>query len=222
MSPMFYALMLPASQSLPGATPPSRSRVKRMRRMHATRLLIVALLFAGAVWQLGSGALIFVKAQLAQVMIERSWRQNQRSGQPLSRPWAWADTSPVAKLRFAAQNKDLMVLSGDSGRVMAFGPGHSTSTPLPGNGGNSVISGHRDTHFALLQWVQVNDEIELETISGEQITYKVNHMKVVDESEVGVMHDNGVDELTLVTCWPFNALQANGPERLVISALRVS
>ena len=34
---------------------------------------------------------------------------------------------------------------------MAFGPGHLSGTPLPGEAGNAVVSGHRDTHFAFLR-----------------------------------------------------------------------
>ncbi len=45
------------------------------------------------------------------------------TGAPV-KPWPWADTHPVARLIAPAQDADVLVLAGASGRTLAFGPGH--------------------------------------------------------------------------------------------------
>ena len=54
-------------------------------------------------------------------------------------------------------------LAGVSGRTLAFGPGHVDGTPLPGDPGNSVLSGHRDTHFAFLRELRSGDILLVST-----------------------------------------------------------
>ena len=108
------------------------------------------LLLATAAWHGGRAAWIDVKARLAQELVRRAWRA-ARDGTGEPRPWPWADTWPVARLIVASRGVDLLVLAGASGRTLAFGPGHVTGTALPGEPGNAVVSGHRDTHFAFLR-----------------------------------------------------------------------
>lgn len=188
------------------------------------RVVLVVLgagLFITGAWHLGQGLYILGKAELAQVLIEAAWDKNLQAGRQQNKPWRWADTTPVARLEFARQGASMVVLSGDSGRILAFGPGHSPDSPLPATGGNSVLSGHRDTHFSVLKSVAHDDLIHVQTLQGITASYRVNNIRVVDKSAVGVKADNGIDELTLVTCWPFDALDAGGPARLVISAQRI-
>ena len=49
---------------------------------------------------------------------------------------------------------------------MAFGPGHLDGTPRPGEPGNAVVSGHRDTHFAFLRRLREGDAILVERPDG--------------------------------------------------------
>ncbi|MGB7182962.1 MAG: class GN sortase [Burkholderiaceae bacterium] len=196
------------------------SKPQVTRRSYWQAVLATCLLIAAGT-QFGHGAYILGKAELAQFLITRAWNDNQHNGAAVAKPWAWADTSPVARLQFVRQHESMIVLSGDSGRILAFGPGHNVNTPLPGTGGNSVISGHRDTHFSILRDVVPGDSISLQTVTGITLHYEVQSMQVVDKSRIDITGDNGYDEISLVTCWPFDALAANGPERLVISARRV-
>ena len=55
---------------------------------------------------------------------------------------------------------DLIVLAGGSGRTLAFGPGHLSASAMPGQVGNMIIAGHRDTHFQFLQKVEVGELLE--------------------------------------------------------------
>src|SRR5690606_32560640 len=101
---------------------------------------------------------------------------------------------------------------------IAFGPGHLQGTPLPGEAGNSVIAGHRDTHLAFLRDLQAGDELEVQRRDGQLARYRVTSMEVVDKRDTWVTRNLGGTRLTLVTCWPFEALRAGGPERYVVFA----
>ncbi|HQY27451.1 MAG TPA: class GN sortase [Burkholderiaceae bacterium] len=188
------------------------------RRLSARRLIVAALVAAG-LWQLGAGLSVHAKAWLAQALIEQAWRHNRSEGRALARPWAWADTTAVARITFVGQARSMIVLAGDSGRVLAFGPGHRTGTTLPGEAGNSVISGHRDTHFRVLERVVGGERIEVERLDGRRRVYRVSGARIVERGDLGVVADRGLDELTLVTCWPFDAVAPGGPLRYVVSAV---
>jgi sortase A len=182
---------------------------------------VTVLMLAVGLWCVGSAAWIPAKALLAQALIEQAWIGNRAGGAPAQRPWSWADTTPVARLAFVRQRRSMIVLAGDSGAVLAFGPGHRQGTALPGGRGNSVISAHRDTHFAVLEKVAIGDLIEVESIDGKTSSYRVDRFDIIDEHDLSVTEQGGRNQLTLVTCWPFNALTPGGPERYVVSASRI-
>lgn len=163
------------------------------------------------------GVWIPVKAMLAQLLIENAWQHRAPTGDA-PRPWPWADTRPIAALRFDRLRRRLIVLAGDSGRVLAFGPGHRSGTAPPGTAGNSVISAHRDTHFSVLARLDIGDAITLETATGAELRYRVRERMIVDQAAPGITEDYGRAELTLVTCWPVDSIVPGGRERLVLIA----
>ena len=118
---------------------------------------------------------------------------------------------------------DLYVLAGSNGRTIAFGPGHVFGTAEPGMSGNSVIGAHRDTHFAFLQWLEPGDELEVQTPTGFVQVYEVSAREVVDKDDTEVLASYpGETRLTLVTCYPFDAISAGGPLRYVVTADKVA
>ncbi len=184
------------------------------------RTLIVLVLVGLGLWQTGSAAWIRAKAELAQVLLARAWEKTL-AGDTLARPWPWADTWPVARLRIPSQGIDVVVLHGDSGRSLAFAPGMAAGSAAPGQPGTTLISAHRDTHFRRLADVQPGENIEFETSKGTW-TYRVLYTDVVDARHTGVATDPLRDELVLVTCYPFETLVHGGPYRLVIRSEIVS
>lgn len=168
-------------------------------------------------WQLGQGAYIPAKAWFAQELMQRAWRKAQ-AGDSDTAPWPWADTRPVALLSAKGGDVELIVLEGGSGRTLAFGPGHLSVSALPGEKGNSIIAGHRDTHFQFLQFMKPGESIEIEKPGGERHLYQVTSIDVVDSRRGSLILDTEEAMLTLVTCYPFDALQAGGPLRYVVSA----
>ena len=168
-------------------------------------------------WQLGSGAYFPAKAWFAQELMQRAW---VRSGQDVDRPapWPWADTWPVARLRFKARDIDLIVLEGGSGRTLAFGPGRLSAGAMPGEIGNTVIAGHRDTHFRFLGSIEKGELLSLESAKGRRHVYKVLGSEIVDARKGGLVLDTEAAMLTLVTCYPFEARDSGGPLRYIVTA----
>lgn len=180
------------------------------RRLALALAALAALPLAHAGW-------LHAKAQLAQVLLERAWRQAQHDGgQP--RPWPWADTTPVARLRVARLDVDRIVLAGDSGRTLAFGPGWAPGSARPGERGVVLISAHRDTHFSFLRELAPGDRIALDGVRGSR-RYRVSDAAIVDSRDGAASTPAGADGLVLVTCYPFDAIVPGGPLRYVVSAV---
>ena len=182
--------------------------------------IIVACLLCLGFWQLGQGAYIPAKAWLAQELMQRAWQRADHDAERQA-PWPWADTWPVARLQANAGDIDLIVLAGGSGRTLAFGPGHLSASALPGDAGNSVIAGHRDTHFSFLRDVEIGDTVVIERFSGRTHLYKVIGIDVVDSRRGSLLLDTDTSILSLVTCYPFDAAEAGGPLRYVVTARQV-
>lgn len=179
---------------------------------------MTVLLAVGAI-ELGAGLYMPAKAAFAQHLVQRAWQRGEQpdTGTP-GRPWPWADTYPIARLTSDATDEELFVLSGASGRTLAFGPGHLASSALPGEVGNSVILGHRDTHFRFLAELSTGDLLTIDREDGQRHAFAVTSLDVVDVSRATVTLDTAVPRLTLITCYPFDTPQPGGPLRYVVSA----
>jgi sortase A len=167
-----------------------------------------------------AGGRIYAKAWLAQRLLHRAWAATQAGGGPV-KPWPWADTWPVARLSIPDRRIDLIVLADASGRSMAFGPGVVAGSAPPGAAGTTVLSGHRDTQFRFLKDLVPGDRIHLETADGKRHDYAVTNTLVVDAQNVEILWDTVDSRLTLVTCFPFDAIMPGGPLRYVVQAERI-
>jgi sortase A len=171
---------------------------------------------AAGLWLIGEGAYIQAKAALAQALLDRAFSESAASGDK-AKPWPWADTWPVARIAVPRLGTQAIVLAGGSGQALAFGPGHLTGTPAPGDPGTSVIAAHRDTHFAFLGDLVKGDEIVVERADGEVKRFRVEGRRIVRFDGYGVDPGASVHRLALVTCWPIGVL-TTGPLRLVVEA----
>ncbi|MCL1090897.1 class GN sortase [Shewanella profunda] len=201
-----------------------------MSRQQTRRILLVGLLLLGGTL-LGKGLYMQAKAHFAQYLIEQAWTKTLADGKS-HKPWSWADTYPVAKLSIYQSNKfthfdeiaandSLYVLAGASGRNLAFGPSLVLSSASAGQIGNTVIAGHRDTHFAILNGMAVGRKISLQTASGKDILYQVVATQVVHESQTEFMAPSEDERLTLITCYPFGEIQGGAELRFVVQAVPV-
>ncbi len=181
-------------------------------------LALALVLIAVGLWS--QGAYIFLKAELGQYLIGRAWQQSLQSTEP-NKPWWWGDTWPLAQLRVPSQGITLTVLAGDSGQALAFGPGHTTTSAQPGGEGLVLISGHRDTHFRFLQYLQEGQHIILQNWERQHTVYRVSGMQVVSE-DVLIETNNNIRSLMLVTCWPFDSSEPSSEHRFIVHAQAIA
>ena len=124
---------------------------------------------------------------------------------------------PVMKLSSSKHEQSLIVLSGDTGNVLAFGPGHNLQSGQVGEYKTVMISAHRDTHFRFLELVELGDQFTLEgTSQNKRYKYEVVDVTIID-SDKQEIEINYKDELKLVTCYPFNQANYGSSLRMVVS-----
>jgi sortase A len=186
------------------------------RRGRWIRTVILMATLAIGLWQAGEGLWIYGKAHLAQVLLHRAWAR-ALAGEREPKAWPWADTWPVARLRHQRLGIDLVVLANASGSALAFGPAHVADTPMPGRQGTTVMTGHRDTHFAFLRRVRFGDLLWIDTPDGRTTGYIVRETAVID-GRTGAIVSGDSPRLALVTCYPFDAIVPGGPSRFVVVA----
>ncbi len=187
----------------------------RPRLLHPNRLpgrlwpVLIMLLLVWALTDLATAAWIQSKGWLGQQLMQRQWQ----AGDPQALPWPGARTRPVARLRVPELRIDRLVVDGMATANLAWGPGLQQ-----GPRGHQVIAAHRDTHFAFLGRVQAGQILELEDASGHSSHWAVQDLTVVDSRTTTIDLDAPGPLLTLVTCWPFNAVETGGPLRLLVRA----
>jgi sortase A len=168
----------------------------------------------------GQGAYVHAKALLAQVLLERAFTETIATGRDV-KPWAWADTWPVARIVVKRINADAIALAGSSGQALAFGPGHVENTPEAGERGVAVYAAHRDTHFRFLKDIAIGDAIDVTRRDGKTFRYRADGSSVVRFDASGIDPSTNEQELILSTCWPFDAV-TSGPLRYVLHATMIS
>mgnify|MGYP000147361852 CR=1 FL=1 len=195
-----------------------------MRLFLRVCMVVTIMTVVSGVWHIASAGKIYAKAWLAESLLDNAW-QKTKAGEQQVRPWPWADTWPVAELIVPRLGVREIILSGDSGRVLAFSPGFNEASALPGTHGKTLFSGHRDTHFTFLKDIKNGDVVEVLT-ANDRFEYVVSEQQVVDQRnfvlEAAIeAHDEyelNHNSLILVTCFPFDALQPGGNGRYVVVA----
>ena len=176
------------------------------------RTALVCLLGCASLLTTADASYVLIKASVAQMLIDRSWRQAS------TRPWPWADTIPVARLSIDSVKLDTIVLSGASGASLAFGPGLVSGSSSPGHDGVTMIAAHRDTHFRSLEQIEIGDIIKVEDQDRQLHQYMIDHIGIADSRTDTLSSDINQAILVLVTCYPFDAIIPGGPLRFVVEA----
>lgn len=143
-----------------------------------------------------------------------------RSASPAQRPntvhTAYKEDDIVGILHISRLNRKIPVLEGTKEKQLSTGAGHSPGTPLPGQPGNSILAGHRDTVFRGLGEIKPGDTIEVETDAGRAV-YRVTGSRIVDAEDRGAIEPSESPILTLVTCYPFGYV-GPAPDRYLLTA----
>jgi len=108
------------------------------------------------------------------------------------------------------------VTQGDDDTTLRVSVGHLPDTPLPWGPGNSVLAGHRDTHFRALRNLVIGDRITFKTPRG-MFEYEVKDKVIVEPDDLSVVAPTDNRTLTLITCYPFTYI-GNAPQRFIVRA----
>jgi sortase A len=128
--------------------------------------------------------------------------------------------SYVFRLTLPRLDTTLSVVEGTTTEALKKGPGHLEGTPWPGGPGNSVIAGHRDTHFRVLKDVRIGDEVSVER-GGRRFVYEVTDVSIVKPEDTSSLRPTSQGVLTLITCYPFYYF-GPAPDRFVVRASAIS
>jgi sortase A len=179
--------------------------------MRAKRL-ISAVLLVFAAFLLGRGAREFLESRWAQSRAAKEFQQSKTPAVP-RRPQLG---ETVAKLSIPRLGAEIFVVEGTDDKDLRMGPGHMPGTAMPGQKGNCVIAGHRDTHFRILRKIRHGDEIALETKAG-RFVYTVDGTQIVKPTNVSSLQPTEAGVLHLITCYPFYYV-GNAPKRFIVHA----
>jgi LPXTG-site transpeptidase (sortase) family protein len=122
----------------------------------------------------------------------------------------------IGRIQIPRFHVHALLIEGTDPRALRRAVGHVPATALPGEPGNVVIAGHRDSFFSYLKDVQPGDRVWITTPDGK-FEYSVESMRVVRPEQTEVLGTTPIPTLTLITCYPFHHL-GPAPERYVVSA----
>jgi sortase A len=112
---------------------------------------------------------------------------------------------------------ELAIVEGTDANDLKKGVGHYKGSYFPGDNGQIVLSGHRDTVFRRLGELEVGDHFEVQMPNGN-FQYELTHTKIVDADDRTIITlQNSEEELIVITCYPFRFV-GNAPQRYIIYA----
>jgi sortase A len=126
------------------------------------------------------------------------------------------DGTSIGEIRIRRLGVSVAVVQGESEAILQRAVGHLARTALPGNEGNVVLAGHRDTFFRPLKDILEGDRITLKTPEHD-FEYVVESTSIVSPDDVGVIEPSGGHTLTLITCFPFYYI-GPAPNRFIVVA----
>ena len=191
--------------------------------MRARSKNLLSLLFlAGGGFLFYSGAREYLDSRAGQYQAAREFERPVPDS-PATRAAAPAVTfrgvprgETLAKLIIPRLDAELYVIEGDGPVELRRGPGHLAGTALPGEKGNCVIAGHRDTHFRVLKDIREGDDIVLQTDAG-QFLYRVRKTHIVSSENTTALRATSTAALNLITCYPFYYV-GSAPKRFIVEA----
>src|SRR6185437_14629260 len=166
----------------------------------------------------GVALLIYVGGQYwgmyrSQLNLEAQWEHQAATANV---PWAAKLTADdlLTRVVLPKINLDAIVVEGASRKELSEGPGHMKQTAAPGEPGNAVITGHRDTFFRHIYELNKGDDIMVRR-NGKVFRYEVTGKKIVMPEDVTVLKQTPDAQLTLITCYPTYYI-GPAPKRLVV------
>lgn len=194
-----------------GSATPGKSRAWRAALLQRRTLSLLLVL-------IGIGLLGYVASEYwgmyhSQQKLEIEWQRQAALVNVPGAPKLTADDL-LTRVVIPKINLDAIVVEGVSYKDLSKGPGHIKDTAMPGEPGNAVISGHRDTFFRHIYELSKGDEIQIRR-DGKVFRYEVTGKEIVMPDDVGVLKQTADPQLTLITCYPTYYI-GPAPKRLVV------
>jgi sortase A len=139
---------------------------------------------------------------------------------PVERPADLKEGDVVGRLAIPRVGISVIVLQGVEDDLLRIGAGHVPGTPLPGGNGNSAIAAHRDTFFRKLEGVREGDRLQFTSLRGT-FDYVVGSTEIVEPQDTRAIESRGIDELTLISCYPFYFV-GSAPHRFIVHATPIT
>jgi len=196
--------------------PATDARPFRIALLRATYYLFLATGIAG---------LTYVGYSLVDAHVYQAREQNAFDSSQIKdvskneQPELIGEGAVIGEMQVPRLGLKIIVVQGDSDRILERAVGHIPETALPGQFGNVAVAGHRDSFFRPLRNIQSGDAITFKTHS-DKFHYEVESTAVVLPSDVSVLRASSGRTLTLITCFPFYYVGA-APSRFVVRARQV-
>jgi LPXTG-site transpeptidase (sortase) family protein len=193
--------------------------------MRNTRRVFSWLLLVSGLLLLIAGSREVVSSLFSQLRETEVWDEAEamheaeahRERTPKARPRpTYSRGETMARFQIPRLGTRLPIVQGTGKAELRRAPGHLEGTELPGEPGNTVVAGHRDTHFRVLKDILLGDQIIVDH-DGERLVYVVTNTKIVPPTERNVLMPVEGHRLTLVTCYPFYYL-GPAPKRFIVQA----
>jgi sortase A len=156
--------------------------------------------------------------EIRHALAEAAALDKMPTGPPVTAPRTSdpSEGEPIGDIRIPVIGINQVVVEGTNTPDLRKGPGHYIGTPMPGQGGNAAIAGHRTTYghpFYNLDGVKVGDPIVVTTLQGIFV-YNTTKSFVVSPSDTSVINNVFANYLTLTTCNP----RFSASTRLIVQA----
>jgi sortase A len=110
----------------------------------------------------------------------------------------------IGRLRVPRLGLSMVLVNGTSTASLERGPGRDPRTFMPGERQLVYIAGHRTTYlapFSHIEKLRAGDLVTIQVPYGEFI-YRVRFHRVVDASDLAVLHSHGREVVILQACHP--------------------
>ncbi|WP_404357985.1 class D sortase [Cytobacillus firmus] len=196
------------------------------------RLLIIA---ASFLILIGGGLILFSLQEMyaqekktkdsldqAQERVQNALNKERRNVLQTEQPLdvSFEQGEAIGILKIPRLEAELPIIEGTDENELEKGVGHYSTTVLPGQSDQILLSGHRDTVFRRLGELEIGDILQVNMPYGEY-KYEITETEIVDANDTTVINSTAPQEiLTVSTCYPFSYV-GNAPYRYILSAKRL-
>ena len=174
-------------------------------------------LWAAGCLAIGYCAFLWGRAEYDQA--QGNWTLDHLVAKTAARRAASPEGSLVGRIEIPRLDLSAVVFEGTTEGTLVRGVGHLRGSAGPGERGNLVLAGHRDTFFRNLRGTRQGDEVTVKGPTGE-FQYQVDLTAIVYPDQTEVLKPGDTATLTLITFYPFGYI-GNAPERFIVRATKI-